>query len=61
MRDRRGAVQGISLTGWVAMLGMAALIVLVLYGTWMLYRHLRGERPEAQGYTLVVKKPTQAN
>ena len=54
-------MQGISLTGWMAMLGLAALIVLVLYGAVMLYRHLRGERPEAQGYTLVVKKPTSAS
>lgn len=55
VKDRRGAVKGISLTGWVAMLGMAAFVLLVLFGTVLLYKRLRGS-PEASGYTLVVKQ-----
>ncbi|KAG1656262.1 hypothetical protein FOA52_011910 [Chlamydomonas sp. UWO 241] len=52
----RGNVRGISLTGWVAMLGMAALVVLCMFGLFVLVKKLRGG-PETSGYTLVVKNP----
>ena len=54
VRGRRGSVQGISLTGWVAMLGMSALVVLCMYGVFVLVRRLRGGPDGA--YTLVVKQ-----
>ena len=56
-RDGRGGVQGISLTGWVALLGIAATVVLCMWGVAQLVRRLRGGGPEGSGYTLVVKKP----
>mmetsp|Transcript_34914 Transcript_34914/g.77608 ORF Transcript_34914/g.77608 Transcript_34914/m.77608 type:complete len:994 (-) Transcript_34914:752-3733(-) len=53
-RDRKGSAQGISLTGWVAMLGMAALVVLVMFGLYTVYKRFRGVNES--GYTLVVKQ-----
>ncbi|GLI58992.1 hypothetical protein VaNZ11_000814 [Volvox africanus] len=53
-RDRRGNAQGVSLTGWMAMLGMTALIVLIIYGAYTGYRRLRGGSD--RDYTLVVKQ-----
>ena len=55
LRDKRGGVQGISLTGWVALLGIASCVVLSMYGIAQLVRKLRGA-PETSGYTLVQKK-----
>lgn len=52
-RDRRGQAQGVSLTGWMAMLGMSAMIGLILYGVYYGYKRFRGV-PE-KDYTLVVK------
>ncbi len=48
-----GAAQGVSLTGWVAMLGMAAMVLLIAYGGFVAYKRLRGI-PD-KDYTLVVK------
>lgn len=53
-RDTRGAAQGISLTGWMAMLGMTALVVLVIFGAYAGYKRFRGI-PD-KDYTLVVKQ-----
>eukprot|EP00197_Chlamydomonas_leiostraca_P010927 CAMPEP_0202884756 /NCGR_PEP_ID=MMETSP1391-20130828/41312_1 /ASSEMBLY_ACC=CAM_ASM_000867 /TAXON_ID=1034604 /ORGANISM="Chlamydomonas leiostraca, Strain SAG 11-49" /LENGTH=982 /DNA_ID=CAMNT_0049567983 /DNA_START=167 /DNA_END=3115 /DNA_ORIENTATION=+ len=53
-RDRRGTPQGISLTGWVAMLGMTAMVVLIVYGAFTLFKRMRGI-PD-KDYTLVVKQ-----
>ncbi|KAG2452551.1 hypothetical protein HYH02_002788 [Chlamydomonas schloesseri] len=53
-RDRKGNAQGVSLTGWMAMLGMTALIVLVIYGAYAGYRRFRGETD--RDYTLVLKQ-----
>ncbi len=51
--------QDVSLTGWVAMLGLASFILLVAYGCVVAYRRLRGlpgsGAGEGEGYTLVVK------
>ena len=52
VRDRRGVAQGVSLTGWVAMLGIAAMVVLIVYGIMMGYRKFRGI-PGDRDYTLV--------
>ena len=46
--------QGISLTGWVALLGIASCVVLVMFGVALVIRRLRGGPTD--GYTLVVKK-----
>jgi Golgi apparatus protein 1 len=53
-RDRRGNTQGVSLTGWMAMLGMTSLIVLLSYGGYAAYRHFKGGAD--RDYTLVVKQ-----
>lgn len=55
-RGRGGAVRGVSLTGWVAMAGMAALVLICVAGAVLLCRRLRGSSPEGAGYTLVVKQ-----
>lgn len=52
-RDSRGNTQGVSLTGWMAMLGMTAMIVLVIFGAYTGYKRVRGG-PD-RDYTLVVK------
>jgi Golgi apparatus protein 1 len=54
VRDIRGSINGISLTGWVAVLGMAALVVVCMHGMFILFKRLRGG-PEGKGYTVVVK------
>lgn len=41
------------MTGWVAMLGMAAMVLLIAYGGFVAYKRLRGI-PD-KDYTLVVK------
>ncbi|KIZ01249.1 hypothetical protein MNEG_6714 [Monoraphidium neglectum] len=51
-RDARGTPTGISLTGWSAVVGMAALVIAVLGGAVLALRHLRGGR---HSYTLVTK------
>lgn len=52
-RDQRGDVRGISLTGWMATLGMTSLVVLIFYGAYTAYKHVRGI-PD-KDYQLVVK------
>ena len=52
-RNRQGEAQGVSLTGWMAMLGMTAMIVLIFYGLFAGYKRMRGV-PD-KDYTLVVK------
>lgn len=51
-RDRRGAASALSLTGWAAMAGIAAFVLLLIAGMAAVYRRLRGGPP---GYTLVLK------
>lgn len=53
-RDQKGVAQGISLTGWMAMLGITALVVLVSFGGYTGYKKFRGI-PD-RDYTLVVKQ-----
>lgn len=53
-RDRRGEAQGVSLTGWMAVLGMTAMVVLVSFGAFTVYKRMRGI-PD-RDYTLVVKQ-----
>ncbi|KAG1660746.1 hypothetical protein FOA52_010620 [Chlamydomonas sp. UWO 241] len=50
----RGNVRGVSLTGWVAMLGISALVVLIMFGLFVVVKKLRGGH-ETSGYTMVVK------
>ena len=45
-RDRQGSAQGFSLTGWMATLGMAAMVVLVAYSSVLLLKHIRGVRDD---------------
>lgn len=52
-RDKRGEAQGVSLTGWMALLGISAMIVLVTFGMYTAYKRFRGV-PD-RDYTLVVK------
>lgn len=52
--NRNGEAQGVSLTGWMALLGISAMIVLVAYGLFTAYKRFRGV-PE-RDYTLVVKQ-----
>jgi Golgi apparatus protein 1 len=52
-RNPKGEAQGVSLTGWMAMLGMTAMIVVVFYGLFAAYKRMRGV-PD-HDYTLVVK------
>lgn len=52
-RDRGGEAQGVSLTGWMALFGISAMIVLVTYGLFTAYKRFRGV-PD-RDYTLVVK------
>jgi hypothetical protein len=51
VRDARGRTQGVSLTGWSALLGIAALVMAVLCGVRCAWRQYRGH----SGYTLVTK------
>lgn len=53
-RDNKGVAQGVSLTGWMAMLGITALLVLISYGGYTGYKKFRGI-PD-RDYTLVVKQ-----
>lgn len=55
-RDRSGNAQAITLTGWTAVAGMAALVVLIMWGAAFAWRRYRGV-PD-KDYTLVVKKGT---
>jgi hypothetical protein len=57
-RGRNGQATGISLTGWTAILGMAALLLLAAAGVLMAYRRYNGS-PQSAGYTLVLKKSQQ--
>lgn len=51
-KDSRGVAHGISLTGWSALVGLAALVVAVAGGAALAWRRYYGPR---QGYTLVTK------
>ncbi|KXZ55868.1 hypothetical protein GPECTOR_2g1419 [Gonium pectorale] len=53
-RDRQGNAQSLTLSGWTALLGIASMVVLVMFGANFAYRKYRGV-PEQAGYTLVVK------
>ncbi|PNH09949.1 Golgi apparatus protein 1 [Tetrabaena socialis] len=53
-RDTQGNAQALTLTGWTALLGIASMVVLVLFGANYGYRQYRGV-PDQAGYTLVVK------
>jgi len=54
-RDRFGQPRAVTLTGWTAVLGMAAMVVLVLFGASFAYRKYRGI-PDGKSYDLVVKQ-----
>ncbi|GAX78146.1 hypothetical protein CEUSTIGMA_g5588.t1 [Chlamydomonas eustigma] len=54
VRDRAGNAQGVTLTGWTALAGIAALIVLVMFSASYAWGKYRGANKD--GYTLVVKK-----
>lgn len=53
-RDKRGNAQSLTLTGWTAIAGMGALLIVVVYGAVVLYRKYYGL--DKFDYTLVVKK-----
>jgi hypothetical protein len=54
-RGKNGQATGISLTGWTAILGMAAFMLLLAAGAMLAYKRYTGG-PQAAGYTLVLKK-----
>lgn len=54
-RDRQGGVRSVSLTGWTAVVGMAALVVLMLAGATIAVRQYIGQGSK-DGYTLVMKQ-----
>lgn len=53
-RDQQGNAQAITLTGWTALLGIASMVVLVIWGINYGLKQYRG-MPQQGGYTLVVK------
>jgi len=53
-RDRRGTARAISLSGWVALLGITAMGALILFGAVTAYRRFRGLSD--RDYSLVVKQ-----
>lgn len=53
-RDRYGNARSVTLTGWSAVLGMAALVVVLMYGAQYAYKRYKGI--DDKDYTLVVKK-----
>lgn len=53
-RNAKGGAETISLTGWVALMGITAMVVLLSYGGWTLYKRVKGI-PD-KDYTLVVKQ-----
>jgi Golgi apparatus protein 1 len=52
-RNKQGMAQGLSLTGWTALAGIAAMVVLMAAGGWYGYKRYKGG--PAHDYTLVVK------
>ncbi len=54
-RGKGGQATGISLTGWTAILGIAAFVLLMAAAAMLAYTRYMGE-PQAAGYTLVLKK-----
>jgi len=52
-RDKQGNAQSVTLTGWTALLGMAAMVGLLIFGATFAYKYFTGRH---DGYTLVVKK-----
>jgi Golgi apparatus protein 1 len=52
-RNKLGVAQGVSLTGWTALAGIAAMVVLTAAGGWYGYKRYKGV-PD-HDYTLVVK------
>lgn len=59
VRDRSGNARSVTLTGWTALAGIAAFIVLIMWGVAYAWRRYRGG-PASDGYTLVVKKPLRS-
>eukprot|EP00798_Chlamydomonas_sp_ICE-L_P015209 gene15209-21285_t len=53
-RDRNGNAREITLTGWLATLGMSALVICLTYGSYVLYQRYRGFGDAK--YTVVVKQ-----
>ncbi len=49
-------LQALSLTGWTALLGIASMVILVLWGINYGYRMYRGVPDSQGGYTLVTKR-----
>jgi Golgi apparatus protein 1 len=58
VHDRMGNARGVTLSGWTALAGVAALVILVLWGYAYVFKRVRGDHSR-EGYTLVVKKPLQ--
>lgn len=54
-RSRQGGVRSVSLTGWTAVIGMAALVVLMMAGATIAVRQYIGHGDKV-GYTLVTKQ-----
>lgn len=52
-KDRRGQANGVSLTGWMALLGMAALVSLLLFAAYATFRNFTGADRDM---TLVLKQ-----
>lgn len=59
VRDRSGNARSVTLTGWTALAGIAAFIVIIMWGVAYAWRRYRGG-PAGDGYTLVVKKPLRS-
>lgn len=60
---RAGNTEGITLSGWIALAGMSAMVVLVAYAGLALMRRLRGGSAAERDFTLVLKQkgaPPQA-
>ncbi len=53
-RDQQGNAQAVTLTGWTALLGIASMVVLVIWSINYGLKQYRG-MPQQAGYTLVVK------
>lgn len=53
-RDRAGRARGLALTGWAAVMGIAALAATAAGGAWLAWRRLRGG--PSGGNTVVLKE-----
>lgn len=54
-RNKQGGVTAVSLTGWSAIAGVAALVLVMLAGATLVVRQYLGQR-DKDGYTLVMKQ-----